>query len=324
MNYYKSSNSPLRFAWYLGLAFVALPVMLGGGCGGGEHSLTVKAAYVPAGYYLPFLVVESEGLLTKRGYALELTSFQDNAQMVSLLLNDQLDVTAQSCLTMFPVEADNPGLVKYVYGQYLQSYYFVTKEGSGINDLAGIKGKKIGTWKSPTAEKFIRMCLDVEGLKYDDDYTIEKYNANQWPEMLENDVVPVVFGFDSGVAMLLSRGGYKVIAPKALEHLLPGARIFNGGGFIRTKLISRDPAKAEAIRDALLEAIEIIRTKPDRVASVVEKKLGMPPNSETLVAFDEYETPNENMYLAADQTMKLLERNGFIKKEVQVRDLFWH
>ncbi len=289
---------------------------------GPTNETIVTAAYVPAGYYLPFLVMESEGLLEKRGYSLQLQRFQDNAEMVSLLLNDQLDVTAQSSLTMFPIEADNPGLVKFVYGQYLRSYYFVTKKNSGISLITDLKGKKIGTWKSPTAEVFVKLVLRNNGLN-DGDYEIKKYNANEWPSMLENGQVDAVFGFDSGVAQLLDKKDYVIFAENELQKLQTGSPIFNGGGFIRSKLIAENPQKARAIRDAMNEAMNIIRDDPKRITKIVMEKIGAPENVLDLVHFDDFHYPNESLYESAEATYRMLKDNDIMKKDIDVRGMFW-
>ena len=61
------------------------------GCGGSNEqspqSTTVKAAYSPSAFYLPFLVMESEKLLEKRGYSLTLEKIPTNAIFVNLFLN---------------------------------------------------------------------------------------------------------------------------------------------------------------------------------------------------------------------------------------------
>jgi ABC-type nitrate/sulfonate/bicarbonate transport system substrate-binding protein len=288
-----------------------------------DSDFIVRAAYVPAGYYLPFLVMESEGLLEKRGYALRLTKFMDNAEMVSLLLNDQLDITAQSSITIFPIEADNPGLIKFIYGQYLHSYYFVVNSRSQIKTLSDLRNMKfkIGTWKSPTADTLIRLVFNRAGFN-ENDYEIKKYNATDWPAMLENGLVDIAFGFDTGVARLIENGAYRVVEKDALRNLLEG-ELFNGGGFIRSKLLTTNPQKAEIIRQALYEAIKIIKENPERIRAIVIEKLKAPERITDLVSFDDFQYLNENLYDAAEKTYSMLKNSGILMSKINIRAMFW-
>jgi ABC-type nitrate/sulfonate/bicarbonate transport system substrate-binding protein len=188
----KSRKVPMKNA-ILALLIIISSCVLSNGCKRPQDSRTVRAAYVPAGYYLPFLIVESDGLLEKRGYSMKLQSFGDNAEMISLFINGHLDVTAQSCFTMFPIETQHPGLFKFIYGQYTNSYYFMVPTSSKYLSLGHLKGAKIGTWKSPTAENYIKLILRGANLEVKRDYDIQRFDATDLAPALENGVVPVIW-----------------------------------------------------------------------------------------------------------------------------------
>ena len=292
----------------------------------GKHGV-VRAAYVPAGYYLPFLIVEKDGLLEKRGYALELKRFNDNAEMISNFLNGNLDVTAQSALTMFPVEQRHPGMFKFIYGQYLNSYYFVVPADSKYQDLKALKGSKepIGIWKSPTAAAFVELILATHDLKETEDYTIQRYDAGNLTAQLENKTINVLFGFDVPIAKLVESGQFRYLEPDAARNLLPGQPIFNGGGFVPSKLIAEDPDKARAIRDALLEAIETIRTNRSHAIEVLSEKLGFTQAITEKAHIDEFAWPNDQLIDSATATEQLLRRAGGVLEDqpLDVTRIFW-
>lgn len=291
------------------------------GCSSGDENV-VRAAFVPAAYYLPFLVVENDGLLEKRGYGLQLQRYNDNAEMISAFLNDNLDVTAQGANTMFPVEMENPGRYKFVYGQYVRSYFYVVPDSLAYNNLADLAGDTIVTWRSPTAEVFIKLTMRRQGIA-DSVYHISRVGATEWAPALENGVATTVFGFDVPVAGLLAQPEFRVLQPDAVENLFLEEPEFNGGAFIRTKLIVEDPAKARAIREALFEALETIRSEPDRVRSILANRLGAAPEVVAEAALDRFAWPNQQMIDHAQRMWQELGEQGFLQGETDIQNLFW-
>jgi ABC-type nitrate/sulfonate/bicarbonate transport system substrate-binding protein len=282
----------------------------------------VRAAYVPAGYYLPFLVMDHENLLEKRGYSLEIQQFQDNAQMISLFLNRHLDVTAQSALTMFPLASEYPGTFKFIYGQYANSYFFMVPKDSEIQRLEQLRDIRIGTWKSPTAENFIRLILRNGGLT-DDEYTIQRFGALDWAPALQNGVVTVVFGFDVPLASLAATGEYRYVAEESLNALIPERPVFNGGAFIASSLITNDLPKAKAIHDALLEAINIINNDPKRAGVAAATMLNADVKVITDARFDHFVRVDDDLVLAAEETFDLLKQNSIVATQIDIPEMFW-
>lgn len=287
-----------------------------------QNKLVINAAYVPAGYYLPFLVAEHEKLFEKRGYSINLQSFQDNAHMISLFLNGHLDVTAQSAFTMFPIEEDYPNHFKYIYGQYANSYFFMVSITSEIKTLKNLKNYTIGTWKSPTAVNFIKIILKGAGLN-EADYKIQRFGALDWAPALENQVVPAVFGFDIPLGKLYSSGKFRYIGVDSLHQLIPDNYIFNGGAFISSKVIDKDPQKATAIRDGLLEAISLINNDPERVAQIAAKALNSEVDIVRVAKFDIFVAPDDKLIASAEATLQLLKEHNIVHKDISIKSMFW-
>lgn len=284
----------------------------------------VKAAFVPAGYYLPFLIVEADSLLEKRGYSLELVRFNDNSHMVNLFINRGLDVAAQSALTMLQVLEEHPDQsFKFVYGQYAQSYAFVVPVNSPYRSLDQISGETIATWRSPTAVAFISLLLGPRGLTQGEDYQVARYGATEWAPALENGVQDIAFGFDVVLEGLVQSGQFRLLEQNALSSLLSPNRVFNGGGFIHESLIGEDPAKAEAIREAFLEAVSIINEEPDRARRVAGRRLGLPESTVLSALFDEYSPIDSIMIDAAYALEDLMLREGLLGTRVVEEAIFW-
>lgn len=289
-------------------------------------STVVKAAYVPSGYYLPFLIVEQDGLLSKRGYTFQLVPHNDNTQMITMFLNGHIDVTAQSSLTMFPIEAKTPGMFKFIYGQYNNSCFFVVPTGSPITTLTDLKGKRIGTWKSPTCRTLINLILKRHKLSTADgvDFTIVPYGANEVAPLLEAGKLDVAFIYDSVAAKLVASGKYRYLNEQAINSLLPGsAPLFNGGAFIRTRVITDEPEKAKAIREAFSEALETIRKDPDRVNRLIAERLQLELGTAQAMNRDLFDWPQASMVESARKTMQLIQEDEVSQKSIDIDSLFW-
>jgi ABC-type nitrate/sulfonate/bicarbonate transport system substrate-binding protein len=301
-----------------GAAFVLLAA-----CRTGDAtSKVVRASFVPAGYYLPFLVAEEDQLFQKRGYQLELTRYNDNTQMISLFLNGHLDVTAQSALTMFPTAVRHPNTVKFIYGQFANSYAFVVPTDSRIKALADLKSLTIGTWRSPTAEAFIRILLARQGLKDGADYQVQLFGATEWAPALQNGVVPVAFGFDVPMAALVQSGRFRYLEPDAVPKLLGSTRVFNGGGFVAKDLDARDPAKASVIESVLAQAIAIIAAEPARSRNILAKRLGVPEDAAAAAMLDGFSLIDDAVLESARATLRLMRDEGGLDGDLDVLGMF--
>ena len=71
--------------------------------------------------------------------------------------------------------------------------------------------------------------------------------------------------------------------------------VFNGGGFLNPKLISTNPQKAYAIKQAFIEAIQIINTKPKRAYQILSKKLNSSDSIAFNAVYDKFHIPDVNV-----------------------------
>lgn len=263
----------------------------------------------------------------KRGYSLQSVPYESNTHMVSLFLNGHVDVTAQSSITMFPVESRAPGLFKFIYGQYNNSMFFVVPTEFAGPDLASVKGRTVYTWQSPSAELVIKLILGRYKLLGDGtDYDIKGVPAKDLGVLLHQPNGQVGFVFDSIAAKLVSSGRYKYLEERAIDHVISPDKptpFFNGGAMIRSEIIAEHPEKAKAIRAAFIEAVDIIRNDPVRIRSLLSRRLGLSGPEVDALRSDVYGLPNPEMLERAHQTYEVLRKHDPKLLPLDVSALFW-
>lgn len=286
-------------------------------------SKLISAAYVPAGYYLPLIVAEENGYFRDAGYDIELKRFNDNSLMINTFINGQLDLTAQSALTMFPIMERYPQRVKFIYGQLANSYFFVVPADSDIHTLDQLQGRTIGTWQSPTAEIFIKLMLHSRGIP-DALIRIQRFGASDVAGALVNRTVDAVFLFDFQAENLVQNHNARYVEPNAIREVLPtgSGYIFNGGAMVNSALLADEPDKAVAISVALSRALQYIRDNPLAAKQMLARKLGVSLTSYESVQLDVFETPSPSLVRSASETAKLLYEAGVLREPLAVDNIF--
>jgi NitT/TauT family transport system substrate-binding protein len=285
----------------------------------------ITAAYVPSGYYLPILIADENGYFRDAGYTLKLQRFNNNALMISSFINGNLDLTAQSALTMFPVEVAHAGTFKYVYGQFANSYFFLVPSNSKIGKLSDLRGRTIGTWQSATAVAFIKIILSSSGLS-ESDYKIVRYNATDVSSALVNGNVDAVFLFDAQAENLVQNFGAKYLDKSAIANIQTPSgmvRLFNGGAMINSALIKSDPQMAQAIQSALLKAINYINQQPVAARVQLNTALNIHLRNPDAVQLDVFQPIDGTLIATASDTAALMAAHGLLSGAPDVSQMFW-
>lgn len=286
----------------------------------------VRAAYQNGGSYLPFLVVEDRALLQKRGFTLRLTRYPGDRleQLLFDFLNNKVDVTAHSGVTLLPLSAAYPGAFAFLYGQFADSYFFLARDTT-LSRLSDLEGLTVVTWPSPTAEVLAALAIRNRGSRSNPPAIIA---TEDWLERLATDSTLVAFAYGRHVVKLQHQG-FRVVDQNAVRYVGPGSddhrsRLFNGGGVIRTQLVVRYPTKARAIRDALFEAMEIIDTEPDYIADLLSRQTGLDEPDARAMPLDEFMWPTEALSESAEQLEIAMHGHGIYNGlQARLANLFW-
>ena len=149
----------------------------------------------------------------------------------------------------------------------------LVRNGSGINTLADLKGKKIAYMRGASPHMYLIRVLNEAGLTFND---IQPINSNL-PESLAGiasstiDAAVASAGFER---QLVQDGTAKVIHVQftADKNVFYEPSVF----IARTDFHKENPNVTEAVQKAFLKARDWIREDPDRYFNLLSEKTGNP------------------------------------------------
>jgi len=280
----------------------------------------IKIGIVPAAYYLPIFVAKEKGFFSQNGLDVEVITFNNNSDMLNAFLKGDIDVTAQSGGSLFPLEATSPGKFKFIYGQNNLSYSFVVRADSSIKSLVDLKGKRIGIWPSPTPKVFVNLILK----KYFDpkDVEIVPLDFKLLNQALAQKQVDAVFNTDifteTGIENGISK--YLVKYPMRDEVLNP---TFNGGGIISAKLAETNSQRVKKIKKSFELAIDYIRQNPEDARKTLLKFISVDESIALKAPLDEYIKLDEINLNKAQELADILYNEKLMDKAIKFPDLLY-
>lgn len=281
----------------------------------------IKVGVVPAAYYLPIFVAKEKGFFAKNGLDAQIVFFNTTTDMLNAFLKGDLDVIAQSCGSLFPLEAISPGKFKFIYGQNNLSYSFVVRSDSNIKSLSDLKSKRIGTWPSPTAKVFVNLVLK----KYFDptkEAEIVPLDFKLLNQALEQKQVDAVFNTDifteTGIQNKISK--YLVRYPMRNEVIDP---TFNGGGIVSAKLTKTNPQKVKKIKKSFEQAIDYINQDPKGARKTLLAFVSVSEKIALSAPLDEYLKVDEINTTKAQKLADILYKEKLMDKAINFSGLIY-
>lgn len=217
----------------------------------------VHLAAVPAAFYLPLMVAHDQHLFEKYGLKSDLILYNNNNDMMNAVLHGDADLAGLGSGGAFPLEIASPGRVRFVYGQNNRSYSFIVPGNSSITKLEDLRGKKIGTWPSPTPQALLHLMLDQKLGK--DGFEIVPFEFRFLNQALKKGEVDALFDTDVFTQQAIDLDGNKFLSKIPVEEYVLKP-FFNGGGLVQRDLEARRPEIYRAIMNVMKDAVAFIQT----------------------------------------------------------------
>ena len=248
------------------LAGVALASMPLGAKAQGLTKMTIATGVDPA--FSQFYVAKEGGLFEKNGLDVTINTGPSGSAMVPFLVNNQVQAAYGSDLAgVINHQVDN-NIVAVADGTYLVKWLSVV--GKNVNDLDGLKGKKIGIAMGTGSEIFWRRVLEKKNLKLTD-FTMVNVEA---PEML----AATERGDIDGFAVWEPWPTRTLMAVKGTKVLQTAEGIYNNINFVYMNRgwIEQNKATAQKFMLSLMQANDMIEKDRPAAAKLVAKFLKMP------------------------------------------------
>jgi ABC-type nitrate/sulfonate/bicarbonate transport system substrate-binding protein len=256
-------------------ALLGLAVLLGAGPTLAQTKMTIATGVDPV--FSAYYVAQQEGLFKKHGLDVRINTGPSGSAMVAFLVNGQIESAFGSEIAGVANHNLDPNVV--VVAQATRLVRWIAVVGRNIDNLDGLKGKKIGIARGSGGEVF--WLAMIEKLKLNPaDYTVVNVEAPEMVAALERGNIDAYAVWEPWV----TRGLAAVKNTKVLRTqegiLEQGVYIYMNRGWIQ-----KNPAPAEAFIRALAEATDVINRDRPRAAKDVSDFLKNldPPTVEQLM-----------------------------------------
>lgn len=235
---------------------LVLSLLAWSGTAWAQTKMTIATGVDPV--FSAYYVAQEEGLFKKHGLDVRINTGPSGSAMVSFLINGQIESAFGSEIAGVSNHNLDPNVVMVAQAATLVRWLAVV--GRNIDNLDGLKGKKVGVARGSGGEVFWLAMLDKLKLNAAD-YTVVNVEAPEMVAALERGNIDAYAVWEPWV----TRGLAAVKNTKVLKDqegiLEQGVYIYMNRGWIK-----KNPAQAEAFMRALVEATDIINKDRKRAA----------------------------------------------------------
>jgi NitT/TauT family transport system substrate-binding protein len=240
-----------------------------------QTKMTIATGVDPV--FSAYYVAQEEGLFKKHGLDVRINTGPSGSAMVAFLVNGQIESAFGSEIAGIANHNLDPNVV--VAAQAARLVRWLALVGRNIDNLDGLKGKKVGVARGSGGEIFWLAMLDKLKLNAAD-YTVVNVEAPEMVAALERGNIDAYAVWEPWV----TRG---LAAVKNTKVLRTQEGILEQGVFIYMNLgwIKKNPDPADGFMRALVEATELINKDRPRAAKAVSAFLKSldPPMVEQLM-----------------------------------------
>jgi ABC-type nitrate/sulfonate/bicarbonate transport system substrate-binding protein len=240
-----------------------------------QTKMTIATGVDPV--FSAYYVAQEEGLFKKHGLDVRINTGPSGSAMVAFLVNGQIESAFGSEIAGIANHNLDPNVI--VAAQAARLVRWLALVGRNIDNLEGLKGKKVGVARGSGGEIFWLAMLDRLKLNAAD-YTVVNVEAPEMVAALERGNIDAYAVWEPWV----TRG---LAAVKNTKVLRTQEGILEQGVFIYMNLgwIKKNPDPADGFMRALVEATELINKDRPRAAKAVSAFLKSldPPMVEQLM-----------------------------------------
>ena len=262
----------------VGLAVLTSAAACGNGAasGGGDPAKkTIRIAYqaFPSGD----LIVKNQGLLEKAlpDYQITWTKFDSGASINTAFVAKSIDIAAIGSSPVargLSAPLNIPYQVAFVLDVAGDNEALVARNGSGVTDVASLKGKKVATPFASTAHYSLLAALDRAGLK-ESDLTIVDLEPQDIQAAWTRGDLDAAYTWLPSLAEIKKTGKVLISSRQLATAGKPTLDL----GVVSTAFIEAHPEAVDAWRKVEAQALDVIASDPAAAAKAVGAELNLSP-----------------------------------------------
>ena len=243
----------------------------GGGADPAQKSIRIAYQAFPSGD----LIVKNQGLLEKAlpDYKITWTKFDSGASINTAFVAKSVDIAAIGSSPVargLSAPLNIPYQVAFVLDVAGDNEALVARNGSGITDVTGLRGKKVGTPFASTAHYSLLAALNRAGVKESEVNIVDLEPQDILAAWTRGDL-------DAAYTWLPTLDDLK----KTGKVLISSRELATAGkptldlGVVSTAFIGAHPDAVDAWRKAEAQALTLIASNPQSAAEAVGKELNL-------------------------------------------------
>ena len=264
---------------FAGLLAVLLLAACGNGAASGSTTAadrkTIRIAYqaFPSGD----LVVKNQGLLEKAlpDYEITWTKFDSGASINTAFVAGSVDIAAIGSSPVargLSAPLNIPYQVAFVLDVAGDNEALVARNGTGITDVAGLRGKKVGAPFASTAHYSLLAALDRAGVK-ESELTIVDLEPQDIQAAWTRGDLDAAYSWLPSLDALKKDGKVLVSSRELATAGKPTLDL----GVVSTAFVTAHPAAVDAWRKAEAQALNLIANDPAAAAKSIGQELNISP-----------------------------------------------
>src|SRR6267378_4769969 len=224
-----------------------------------QTKMTIATGVDPV--FSAYYVAQQEGLFKKHELDVRINTGPSGSAMVAFLVNGQIESAFGSEIAGVANHNLDPNVV--VVAQATRLVRWIAVVGRNVDNLDGLKGKKVGIARGSGGEVFWLAMVDKLKLN-PADYTVVNVEAPEMVAALERGNIDAYVVWEPWVTRGLAAIKNTKVLPTQEGILEQGVYIYMNLGWIR-----KNPAPAESFMRALVEATDVINKDRKRAAKDV-------------------------------------------------------
>jgi ABC-type nitrate/sulfonate/bicarbonate transport system substrate-binding protein len=257
---------------------VSLVLVVGLGCGrkSSETWPTLRIGYLPVAAELPLFVAIENGYLEQAGLKWELARLASSNELGNAATADRVDILAGAASNVIFDIGTVSGKKHLVFAVNPYSNrpghitdQLIARVGSGIKELADIRGKKVASFPGSVNRIFTYLILEKYGVPRDS-YTYTEMLPKDWQPSLQTGAVDVVSALEPSATQIIHDSvGYSIFQGFYAD-LMPDVPL--SAHWIAADYYARaDKAQITAFLNAYDQAISFCREHPDSAKTFLVK-----------------------------------------------------